>query len=282
MKLQFLAFLTLFTLASCSSNKNVAQDVDSQTQDSVGLEDENMYESEESVYEDKYSQDTIEPGSEPGSSPAAEQMSENHNDQSQSVSINGEQDIYTVEKGDTLMLISFKLYGDYTKWKSIQNLNPTLQSFDRLQTGTKLNVLKPSEKFNWQPSGSPYLIKRHDTLRKISTNLYETPKHWTHLFEHNKALIKDPNIIFAGFTLYYLSAQEINRDPANEGQYEAPQASTDSDVSPYPETQTMNNMAPMEENVEPTAQVETSPQEEMLESEMMQEDSELNTEEYSE
>ena len=37
-----------------------------------------------------------------------------------------EEDEYVVEKGDTLMKISFKLYGDINKWREIASLQPRL------------------------------------------------------------------------------------------------------------------------------------------------------------
>ena len=279
MKFQFLAFLTLISLVSCSSNKSVSDDMDSQVQDSVGLEDENSYEDNESIYEEKYSEDTIEPESD------TSVMAESSSPTAPTPSLSGDEGVYTVEKGDTLMLISFKLYGDYSKWKTIQNLNPTIESYDRLQTGTQLTIVKPSEAFSWQPSGNPYLIRRNDTLRKISTNLYETPRNWKHLYEHNKPLIKDPNIIFAGFTIYYLSAQELNRDPAT-AQYpqETPvQEQENISPEPYAANDTVEEMAPEPEPTETFAQVEEPiAAEESLESEMLQEEGEPEAEEFNE
>ena len=109
---------------------------------------------------------------------------------------------YTVKKGETLMLIAFKLYGDYRKWKEIIAQNPEIKTTG-LVSGASIKYNSPDEAFNWQPEGLPYLIKSGDTLGKISDEKYGTPKRWKYIWENNKPLIKDPNLIFAGFTLYY-------------------------------------------------------------------------------
>ena len=111
--------------------------------------------------------------------------------------------VYKVRKGETLMLIAFKLYGDYGKWKKIQQNNPHLKG-KPLRAGMELSYDAPREGFEWSPQGLPHLIKRGDTLGKISKNKYGTSKKWKTIWDNNKPLIKDPNLIFAGFTLYYV------------------------------------------------------------------------------
>ena len=215
MKIQFLTFLTLLALISCSTNKSVDDEIDAQ-EESVSLEDENEYEDEENVSEDDYSQDTIEERDEAPRVTESVDVPEEETraEKEVPVQLSGEEMLYTVEKGDTLMLIAFKLYGKYPQWKSIQNLNPELSSFENLKAGTKIKVIRPTEEFVWKPEGNPYLIKRNDTLRKISYGLYDTEKNWDHLYTHNSKLIKNPDVIFAGFTIYYLDAEQLNRDPA--------------------------------------------------------------------
>lgn len=115
----------------------------------------------------------------------------------------GSQMQYTVEKGDTLMMIAFKIYGDYSKWREIANLNPNkLIQGQIAPVGTSLTYYAPSEAFSWNPEGNPYLVKNGDTLGGISTDTYGTMKYWTNIWENNKPLIKDPNRIYAGFTIY--------------------------------------------------------------------------------
>ena len=117
---------------------------------------------------------------------------------------------YTVENGETLMWIAFKIYGDYSKWRSIANLNPgKLGPGGSVNPGTILKYYAPSSEFRWKPKGMPYLIRLGDTLGKISGNVYGTRAKWKHIWHNNRPMIKDPNLIFAGFTLYYLSKADL-------------------------------------------------------------------------
>ena len=113
---------------------------------------------------------------------------------------------YTVEKGDTLMLIAFKVYGDYRKWSTLSSMNNGI-SERRLQAGM---VLKhDSAGFEYNPQGLPHLIKSGDTLGSISGEKYGTSNRWKEIWDNNKEMIHDSNLIFAGFTLYYLPDRDI-------------------------------------------------------------------------
>ncbi len=121
-----------------------------------------------------------------------------------SMSIVGGQ--YTVEKGDTLMWIAFKLYGDYRKWHHLSSLNGNL-SAGNLATGMTIN--HDSAGFSYNPQGLPHLIKVGESLGSISGEKYGTDKRWKEIWENNKVMIIDPNVIFAGFTLHYLPDRDI-------------------------------------------------------------------------
>lgn len=117
----------------------------------------------------------------------------------------GSQQVYEVQAGDTLMLVAFKIYGDYGRWKEIFNLNSSaLGSSHHLKKGMKLSYVEPTHKFEWNPDGNPYLIKGGDTLGSISSDVYGTKMKWRKLWDNNKPMIKNPNLIFAGFTLYWI------------------------------------------------------------------------------
>lgn len=121
---------------------------------------------------------------------------------------------YTVQKNETLMLVAFKLFGDYSKWKTLSASNQdVLKGSTVLKEGMVLKYTAPAEEFVWSPQGLPYLIRTGDTLGKISGNVYGTVKKWKSIWDNNKPLIRDPNLIFAGFTLYYL---ENGREVAAE------------------------------------------------------------------
>ncbi|MFG1482437.1 LysM peptidoglycan-binding domain-containing protein [Halobacteriovorax sp. HFRX-2_2] len=119
-------------------------------------------------------------------------------------------DYYEVQKGETLMWIAFKLYGDYRKWRDIQAMNQEALA-DGLQAGDKIKY--QSGQFNWNPVGLPHLIRRGETLGVISQDKYGTPAKWRSIWDNNRDMIKDPNLIFAGFTLYYVPEE---RDVASE------------------------------------------------------------------
>jgi len=120
---------------------------------------------------------------------------------------------YTVGENETLMMVAFKIYGNYEKWKVIAKRNKSvLKGNNQLKKGMVLKFKAPKKEFVWNPEGSPYLIKTGDTLGRISNKVYKTPKKWKAIWENNKPLIRNPNKIFAGFTLYYI---DKNRDVAS-------------------------------------------------------------------
>lgn len=120
----------------------------------------------------------------------------------------GEMREYTVQANDTLMWISFKIYGNYLRWRELLEANPGLGP-EAVKEGMKIQYQAPSEEFNWNPEGSPYLIIGGDTLGIISNKVYGTTKRWEGLWNNNKQMIKDPNLIFAGFTIYYLEEEKL-------------------------------------------------------------------------
>lgn len=110
---------------------------------------------------------------------------------------------YTVQKNETLMLISFKIYGDYGRWREIAQMNSDkLSGGTQVSEGMVLSYNAPATEFVWNPSGNPYLIKHGDTLGTISQDVYNTVQKWRAIWDNNKPLIKDPNKIYAGFTIY--------------------------------------------------------------------------------
>lgn len=109
---------------------------------------------------------------------------------------------YVVQPGDTLMMVGFKLFGDYTYWKDLKKWNKL--SAMKLEKGTVLKYKAPREEFVWKPNGLPHLVRKGEYLGSISKDKYGTVKRWVEIFNNNKPLIKDPNLVFAGFTIYYV------------------------------------------------------------------------------
>lgn len=117
---------------------------------------------------------------------------------------------YKVKKGDTLMKIAFEKYGDIFKWKELYELNKNkIPNQSQLKAGTILS-LNGEEFVLIEKNGEPYLIRKKDTLLKISNKVYGTPVHWKAIWQNNRQLIHDPNKIFAGFTIYYIPKNELN------------------------------------------------------------------------
>ncbi len=122
----------------------------------------------------------------------------------------GPMETYRMQKGDTLMMVAFKIYGDYRKWKDLKAWNKEKKKFSE---GVELKYQVPDQKFGWMPNGLPHLVKTGDTLQIISMDKYGTTRKWKSIYENNRPLIRDPNLIFAGFTIYYQPARDLASEP---------------------------------------------------------------------
>lgn len=201
MKLTPWMVLVCFGLVSCSGHKS-AQNVDDQTpQIELSDTDELVEEPVEGSEELSSDQTTL---SEVTNTEPLVQESNLENPQPVLSNEAGTVKTYTVQKNETLMMISFKLYGDYARWRELANQNSdTLKGGSLVREGMNINYVAPAEEFVWNPQGNPYLIKTGDTLGRISKEVYATSKKWKLIWDNNKPLIKDPNKIYAGFTIFY-------------------------------------------------------------------------------
>ncbi len=59
----------------------------------------------------------------------------------------------------------------------------------------RISVSKP------EPEATFYTVKRGDSLSKIAKKVYGNPKLYKQIFEANKPMLKDPNLIYPGQTL---------------------------------------------------------------------------------
>lgn len=123
---------------------------------------------------------------------------------------NEEFDYYVVKQHDTAMKIAFYLYKDIRKWKDIKRLNGTTNLF----TGQKIKVPRTPEILNYtRPEGDPYLIKKDDTLGRISEKVYNgRSRYWINIWDNNKEVIDDYDLIFPGFTLYYKDYESVRKE----------------------------------------------------------------------
>jgi nucleoid-associated protein YgaU len=202
--------LLSFSLISCSGSKSAQQVSEDSPQIELSADEEVIEPTEElsSITDETQDVTDVTSGLEP--------MVKNSNLEKTSVSsaLSGELSRYEVQANETLMMIAFKIYGDYGRWKEIANQNQdVLKGSILIRTGMKLRYYAPAEEFNWNPQGNPYLLKTGDTLGGISKEVYSTVRKWKLIWENNRPLIKDPNKIYAGFTIYYL---EDGREVASE------------------------------------------------------------------
>jgi nucleoid-associated protein YgaU len=225
--------ICLSLLVSCSGKK-ASQDVSSDSPQIEVSDGESIEatQSDEALVE---SLGTTEPSTEPSSEPSSEVAVEDTSNlnteptvQPESVAsptdsapvvesmssvssgMEGEEKTYTVLKNETLMMIAFKIYGDYSKWREIAALNgDQLKGSYSLRNGMSLKYKAPAQEFVWSPEGNPYLIKTGDSLSLISGQVYGTIKKWRMIWDNNRPLIKDANKIFAGFTIYYLDQDKV-------------------------------------------------------------------------
>ena len=201
-----LALLMLTHLAACSSSDGDSEELDgeeiSEVDDSeFELEDDSLSGDESETLADE---ENIEIQDE---ALVVQDVPQNSLDE-EPVVINGEMGTYTVQPGETLMLIAFKLFGDHSKWRELASRNPGVDS-GRLASGMQLKYSAPAQPFVWNPKGNPHLIKTGETLGTISKDKYGTAAKWKDIYDNNRPMIKNPNLIFAGFTLYWLSERDL-------------------------------------------------------------------------
>ena len=216
------------SMTSCSNKKKVQEET-AQTEESfddLGLDDSDFIVDEGDEVGDLMASDTdsdlMEPVSAEMVSEEPEMVDAMEQPMTESMPVEapvaaapeinmGAGDTYEVKEGETLMWIAFKLYGDYAKWRELESMNSGVLS-DGLQPGDRLSY--NSNGFRWAPNGLPHLIRSGETLGTISSDKYGTNSKWRKIWDNNREMIKDPNLIFAGFTLYYVPEE---RDIASEG-----------------------------------------------------------------
>lgn len=214
MKLLLCLLLLSLAMVSCSGNKK-SQDVEenpagidlSDSEGEEGLDDSEdplLAEEDEGLGDEEMGDEGLVDA---GDDLAAEEpMMEEPVGNAPVVAAGGDmqgENFYTVQRNETLMLIAFKLFGDYEKWRDLARWNSNqLNGSTNISVGMQLKYMRSGPEFVWNPEGNPYLIKRGETLGIISDNVYQTPRYWRDIWQNNKPLIKDPNVIFAGFTIY--------------------------------------------------------------------------------
>jgi nucleoid-associated protein YgaU len=126
---------------------------------------------------------------------------------------------YKVRKFDTLMKISFKLYGSPFEWSDIYQTNKdVLRDPNFIRKGMKLKYKPHDVSRVLAKHGHKYRIKKGDTLSTISLALYGTSHKWKSIWSKNNDVIHDPQKIMAGLVIYYTGGQRqvIASQPRND------------------------------------------------------------------
>lgn len=130
---------------------------------------------------------------------------------------------YQIQSDDTLMKISFKIYGTVFRWKELRDLNvDVFAGKTHIIEGAYIKFRYPKKRFSWDVLGDPYLILSGDTLGKISYKKYRTHQFWREIYQNNRHLIRDPDMIYAGFTIYTTQTPEKMRAIASQKESEKP------------------------------------------------------------
>lgn len=108
--------------------------------------------------------------------------------------------MYTVIRGDYLWKISKKseIYGDPYQWMRIYSFNrDEISNPDLIFPNQILKIHKVVEK-------GQYLVQKGDFLRKIAgmPSVYNDPYQWKKLYEGNKKIITDQNLIYPSTILF--------------------------------------------------------------------------------
>lgn len=142
---------------------------------------------------------------------------------------------YEIQRGDTLMKVAYKAYGDIYLWRKVLEDNrDRISNPSDLTAGVQLRVDQPAVEEDFA-GFERYLIKNGDTLGTISHDVYGTKKQWKKLWKMNDRLIKDPNRIYAGFFLKYTLSDSERMEA--EQLKSAPLAGQSDDSSRNPSSQ---------------------------------------------
>jgi hypothetical protein len=128
-------------------------------------------------------------------------------------------------KHETLMLVAYKIYGDYSLWRHIADLNQdVLGGGVDISPGMYLKYWVPVEGYSFIPEGNPFLVRKGHSLSLISDLVYRDWRRWKDIFAHNQPFIKNANLIHEGSTLFYVpdghvASRHRVKLPARSGRY---------------------------------------------------------------
>lgn len=126
--------------------------------------------------------------------------------------------VYIVQPGDTLTGIAFGFYGNASYW-------PTIYQANRELIGGDPNIIVPGQRLVIPQAVSAqgivpvaqtvqrYLVQPGDTLSLVALKVYGSDTLWPAIYEANRGLVGDPNLIRAGqvLTIPALSQQFVRQ-----------------------------------------------------------------------
>jgi LysM repeat protein len=140
--------------------------------------------------------------------------------------LGGDAGVYTVQRGDTLLKISFKVFQTYYKWKDLMSMNPDIQDPNVIEVGQQIKYPSEYKQRVVASVEDEYKIQRGDTLGTISEKFYGTKEQWRNIWKLNNTKVVNPNQIFYGTTLNVtlpgVSKVDPNSAPQEEYVEEAP------------------------------------------------------------
>ena len=110
---------------------------------------------------------------------------------------------YTVKAGDNLKLLAEKFFGDENRWEKLYELNETiLPNPNVIHVGQEITIYtRVDTNIVEQTESIPMVFHRvvsGETLKKISKKYYDDESKWEEIYELNKDIILNPNIIHIG------------------------------------------------------------------------------------
>jgi nucleoid-associated protein YgaU len=119
---------------------------------------------------------------------------------------------YVIQSNDNLHKIAQKFYGDKNLWRRIYEANiDIIQDPEVLIVGTQITI-PPKEERAATPSRSSsvetYIVMKGDTLTRISRMHYGDDAHVELIYQANRDVIKDKNVLVPGTVLVIPPAPE--------------------------------------------------------------------------
>ena len=76
--------------------------------------------------------------------------------------------------------------------------NKPKADFSNVESGSSSTAPKPAQPTS---TGKTYVVQKGDSLSKIAKHEYGNANEWRRIFEANKDILKDPDVILPGQTL---------------------------------------------------------------------------------